>query len=97
MKVSLSRVSAEGGPTGLPSRRNTRLVLGFQEGAGTLSDSYDRDKAVSSKDAGNGIFGENRSLSLLPVENIKVKTKLLACLSCTFVDNRAVAFLTLPI
>lgn len=72
MKVSLPhfcrRVGGEGGglAIGLPSRVVARASPVFQEGAGTLYDSHDRDKAVSLslsvtvEDAGNGFFGENR-------------------------------------
>ena len=45
MKVSFPRVSAEGGPMD-PSLASQQARLVFQEGAGTLSDSYDRDKAA---------------------------------------------------
>ena len=76
MKVSLPRVSAEGGPRWvLPSHRSTQTRPVFQEGAGTLSDSYDRDKAAfRGKDAESGIFEGNRPLSLLPIKNIRNKS-----------------------
>jgi len=44
MKVSFPRVSAEGGPMD-PSLASQQALV-FQEGAGALSDSYDRDKAA---------------------------------------------------
>jgi len=87
MKVSLPRVSAEKRSDGSSSASQYQVRSVFQEDAGTLSDSHDRDKAVSVSGEDAGIFGETILYSLLPVENIRVKTNLSVCSNCTFVDN----------
>lgn len=77
MKVSLLRFRRGGSEEGdlpLPQPPNSRPV--FQEGAETLYDSYDRDKAVPVTDesAGNGVLRENRSsFSFYQPKNIAAK------------------------
>lgn len=74
MKVSLPRFRRGGSERPSP-RVATRVRPLFQEGVGTLYDSYDRDKVVPVTDqsAGNGVFGKTVLHSFYRFKNIAAK------------------------